>query len=203
MRPTLLSALAALVLPTLLLAGCREAGTEVTGPETELTSAAATGDLVSLENPDPIVIEPLSTRATFTDDVAIQIRDRPDGRPTSVANLRDGSNLFVARITVQPGARFPWHTHPGPVVVAVTQGEFEFVYADDCVERTYAAGTAFVDPGFDNVHFAFNAGTDEVVLMAAFLGAPPEGALTIPVDEALAAELDAKCGVAPASGHSH
>jgi len=78
-----------------------------------------------------------------------------------------------------------------------------YVYADDCVERSYAAGTAFVDPGFDNVHVAFNSGADAAVLIATFVGAPPTGPLTIPVDAAVAAELDAKCGFAAAASHAH
>jgi hypothetical protein len=35
----------------------------------------------------------------------------------------------------------------GPVVVNVVSGELTYVAADDCVEREYPAGTAFVDPG--------------------------------------------------------
>lgn len=122
------------------------------------------------------------------------------GRRLSFSRWYDtfASSVIVneLKITVQPGARFPWHTHPGPVLVAVTAGELTYVYADDCVQRPYPAGSAFVDPGFDNVHMAFNPGTeDEAVLIATFLGAPPEGALTLPVDAAEGEALDAKCGL--------
>lgn len=188
---------------TLVLAGCDDGSVTDHG-------GGAPGDqpavaVMSHESPPPIDIEPLTARHTFTDDVAIQVRDKPAGRRTSVANLSDGSHLFVARITVQPGVSFPWHTHPGPVLVAVTQGELLYVYADDCVERPYTAGTAFVDPGFDNVHIAFNTSdTDEAVLIATFLGAPPAPApLTLPVDATTAAQLDAKCGLSGAASHSH
>jgi hypothetical protein len=87
--------------------------------------------------------------------VALQVRDKPSGRRTSVADLSDASHLFVARITVQPGVRFPWHTPPGPILIAT------------------------------------------------FLGAPPEGPLTLPVDATTAAQLDAKCGLSGAASHSH
>jgi hypothetical protein len=70
------------------------------------------------------------------------------------------------------------------------------------VERTYPAGTALVDPG-NNVHYAFNPTGGETVLIATFLGVPAEGLLTIPVDAATATALDAKCGVAAASSHTH
>jgi hypothetical protein len=60
--------------------------------------------------------------------------------------------------TVQPGAMFPWHWHPGMVVVNVTSGELGYVSAMDCVERPYAADEAFVDPGHGHIHTAFNRG---------------------------------------------
>jgi quercetin dioxygenase-like cupin family protein len=162
-----------------------------------LVSAASVSQL------PPIHVEPLTGRHEFTDDVAIQVRNKPDGRPTTVVNLRDASKVAVLRITVQPGARFPWHTHPGPVLVAVTDGEMVYVYADDCVRRHYPQ-TAFVDPGFENVHAAYNpSDTDEAVLIATFLGAPVIGPLTIPVTPEQGAALDARCGLEPAAAHVH
>ena len=152
--------------------------------------------------PAPIAVELLTGRHEFTDDVAAQIRLKPEGRSRKVVNLHDPSKMAVAKITVQPGARFPWHTHPGPVLIAVTQGDLVYVYADDCVERSYPAGTALVDPGA-NVHYAFNPTGGETVLIATFFDVPAEGLLTIPVDAATATALDGKCGVAPASSHTH
>ncbi len=192
-------ALLSLVITLLLLPSCndRTVAESATGPIT-VPAEFATSQLL----PDPITIVPLTGRHAFTDDVAVQVRDQPAGRPTTVGNMKDASNMAVLRITVQPGARFPWHTHPGPVLVAVTQGEFVYVYADDCVERPYPAGKAFVDPGFGNVHFGFNPTGGETVVIATFLNVPDVGPLTIPVDAAQAAQLDAKCGFSAAS-HSH
>lgn len=152
----------------------------------------------------PILAEPLTLRHAFTDDVDAQIRVKPDGRSTEVINIRDASNIAVVRFTVQPGARFPWHSHPGLVMVSVTQGSLTFVYADDCVERPYPTGTAFVDPGFGNVHYAFNPTAGETVIVATFLGAPPAPApLTNVVDPETSAALDEKCQVAAAMTHAH
>ena len=146
----------------------------------------------------PILVEPLTARHEFTDDVAAQIRLKPEGRPRNVVNLQDASHMAVLRFTVQPGVRFPWHTHPGLVLVTVTQGELVYVYGDDCVRRTYPAGTAFVDPG-NNVHPTGG----ETVLVATFLGVPATGPLTLPVVAAAeSTALDSKCGVAAAS-HMH
>lgn len=146
--------------------------------------------------PPPIAVEVLTPRATFTDDVRIQISNKLDGRATRVMNLDDPSRVVTARITAQPGARFPWHTHPGPVLVTVAQGELTYVQATDCVQREYPAGTIFVDPGQGNVHTAFNSGDGVTVLYATFYDVPATGPLTIP------AEGPADCDVA-VGAHAH
>jgi quercetin dioxygenase-like cupin family protein len=130
--------------------------------------------------PPPIATEFLSGRAVFTDDVTLQVKIKLDGHKTQVVNVRDPSRTVVARFTVQPGAQFPWHSHAGPVVVNVVSGELTYVAADDCVERPYPAGTAFVDPGQGHVHTAFNDTSGVTVLVATFFSAPAEGPLLIP-----------------------
>jgi quercetin dioxygenase-like cupin family protein len=129
---------------------------------------------------DPISVELLSSRAQFTDDVDAQIRFSLDGGATTVLNMPDASRTLVARFTVQPGAQFPWHTHPGPVIVNIAQGELVYVQASDCVERGYPAGTVFIDPGRGNVHSAYNP-SDSVptIVVATFLDFPADGPLTI------------------------
>ena len=90
--------------------------------------------------PAPIAVELLTPRSNFTDDVALKFRYKLDGTSRShVINSKDPSRTVVARITVQPGAQFPWHSHPGPVIVNVAQGELVYVQAHDCVERSYPA----------------------------------------------------------------
>ena len=99
------------------------------------------GRLQAQTPPPPIAVELLTQRAVFTDDVELQIRNKLDGHATDVSNSHDPSRTVVAKITVQPGAQFPWHTHPGPVIVNVAQGELTYVMAHDCVDRPYSAGT--------------------------------------------------------------
>jgi quercetin dioxygenase-like cupin family protein len=171
-------------------------------PTASDAAAASTHAPAFAEARDPITTEPLTGRHEFSDDIAAQFRLKPEGRPRKVVNIDDPSRMAVLKITVQPGARFPWHIHPGPVMVAVTQGDLVYVYGDDCTERTYPTGTALLDPG-SNVHFAFNPTGGETVLIATFLGVPATGPLTIPVDDGTSAALNAKCGVAPAAVHSH
>jgi quercetin dioxygenase-like cupin family protein len=134
----------------------------------------------SAQAPPPIATEFLTDRAVFTDDVTLQVKIKQDGQKTEVVNVRDPSRTVVARFTVQPGAQFPWHSHAGPVVVNVVSGELTYVEADDCVERAYPAGTAFVDPGQGHVHTAFNDTSGVTVLVATFFSAPAEGPLLIP-----------------------
>lgn len=44
---------------------------------------------------------------------------------------KDGSQVIVAHITVQPGGHTPWHYHPGPHIVTVKTGTVE-IYETDC-----------------------------------------------------------------------
>ncbi len=129
----------------------------------------------------PIHSEPLTPRAAFTDDVSIQIKNKLDGQGTTVLNLRDASRTLVVKFTVQPGAAFPWHTHPGPVIVTIQQGTLIYTQASDCIDRSYPAGSAFVDPGLGNVHTAHNPSDSvETIMYATFFGFPAEGLLSIP-----------------------
>jgi quercetin dioxygenase-like cupin family protein len=130
--------------------------------------------------PPPIATEFLTSRAVFTDDVDAKFKIERPGEGTTVVTSKDASRTLVARFTVQPGAQFPWHTHPGPVIVNVTQGELVYVPADDCSHRAYPAGTAFVDPGHGHVHTAFNRTGQPTVFIATFYEAPAEGPLLIP-----------------------
>ena len=128
----------------------------------------------------PIVTEFLTPRSVFTDNVDLKFKIKLDGRATRVVKVDDPSRTVVARFTVPPGAHFPWHTHAGPVVVNVTQGELTYVDAEDCVDRPYAAGTAFVDAGHGHVHTAFNHTNLDAVIVATFYEAPASGSLLIP-----------------------
>ena len=147
-----------------------------------IAAGAAVPFSVASSEPPPILVEPLTPRGQFTDEVSMQLRVKPEGRSTGVINVHQPSRTVVAKITVQPGAQFPWHTHPGPVVANVTAGELTYVYADDCVHRPYPSGTVFIDPGHGNVHTAYNSSDDVTVVMATFFEAPAEGPLTIPAD---------------------
>ena len=130
--------------------------------------------------PPPIAAEPLTPRSVFVDDVSLRFKIKLDGRATHVVNVKDPSWTVVVRFTVQPGAQFPWHSHAGPVVVNMVSGALTYVGAEDCIQRTYAAGQAFVDPGQGHVHTAFNPTNAPTVFVATFFDAPADGPLLIP-----------------------
>jgi len=145
--------------------------------------------------PEPIAAEPVTERHAFDGEVSIDITQELDGLPRQDIAHEDASYLTVMRFTIQPGAVFPWHTHPGTVLVNITQGDFVFMFAEDCVGREYGPGDALVDPG-DTVHTAYNPSAEqETVVVAVIVGAPHEGPLTIPVDEERSAALDEECGI--------
>lgn len=142
--------------------------------------ASAGDDTAGAQTPPPISTEVLTPRSEFTDDVHAKLHVELEGeRHGRTLKMNDPSRTVVVRVTVQPGAAFPWHTHPGPGIFNVTSGESVYVQASDCVERPYPAGTAFVDPGRGNVHTLFNPGDEPTVLVATFFEAPAEGPLVI------------------------
>lgn len=158
-------------------------------------SATALGVLavnvgVAEADPPPIQVTKLTGNASFTDDVRLSLHNKVAGHGNQVLNLSDPSGIVTAELRVQPGAMFPWHIHPGPVVVTVAQGELTYVRADDCRPRLYEQDTAFVDPG-DLVHTAVNTGDEETVLYATFYDVPSDGVLTIPRPAPEGCEVDA------------
>jgi quercetin dioxygenase-like cupin family protein len=134
--------------------------------------------------PPPIATEFLTPRSVVPDNVDLKVKLKLSGQSTKVVNVKDPSRTVVAKFTVQPGASFPWHTHRGPVVVNVVSGELVYLDGEDCVERPYAAGTAFVDPGHGHAHTAFNRTSGVTVLVATFFEAPAEGSLLLPAEPA-------------------
>jgi quercetin dioxygenase-like cupin family protein len=78
--------------------------------------------------------------------------------------------MLTARITVEPDGSFGWHSHPGPVLVAVERGTFSLTQVEHgrCRTHRYGPGEAFVEDG-GRVHLGRNAGGERVRVFATFL----------------------------------
>jgi len=138
----------------------------------------------AVDPPPPIAAEPLTARSVFPDLVDMKIKLKDHHGRTTVVNVDNPSRTVDVKYTVQPGARFPWHTHYGPVIVNIISGSLTYIDSDACGETTYSPGQAFVDAGHGHVHSAYNPGTEPTVLIATFFEAPQTGALLIPADPA-------------------
>ena len=105
-----------------------------------LATAAAVNVVPSaaLDPPPPIAAEPLTARSVFPDLIDMKLKLKSHDGGTTVINVDNPSRTVDVRYTVQPGARFPWHTHYGPVIVTIVSGSLSYVEAGTCDETTYA-----------------------------------------------------------------
>jgi len=144
----------------------------------------------AVDPPPPIAAELLTPRSVFPDKITMKIKLKSHTGGTTVVKVRDPSRTVAVRYTVQPGARFPWHTHPGPVIVNIVSGSLTYIvgmrhgHTTMCEEIPYTFGQAFVDPGHGHIHSAYNPGTEPTVLVATFLEAPETGPFLIAADPA-------------------
>ncbi|CAN5305583.1 hypothetical protein BH23CHL1_BH23CHL1_13460 [soil metagenome] len=97
-------------------------------------------------------------------------------RETFERLVNDGSNVFMGRLTFAAEADgkvggVDWHTHPGPFLVAVTEGALTVTWEDECAPQTYEAGEAFVDLG-QRMHKAENFADGETVVHFTVIGVP-------------------------------
>jgi oxalate decarboxylase/phosphoglucose isomerase-like protein (cupin superfamily) len=88
----------------------------------------------------------------------------------------------VQQVTLDPGGSTGWHTHPGPTVVAVAEGEGTLYHADQqgCPGHKFATGTGFFQPTHD-VHVVRNEGPAPLVVYASYIlprGTPSTAILT-------------------------
>ena len=83
---------------------------------------------------------------------------------------KGASDLYVLQNTIQPGATFGWHSHPGPSLVIVKSGTATFYMADDptCTPQVVSAGSGFVDNGHDT-HVVRNEGSVDLVTVVVSL----------------------------------
>lgn len=122
----------------------------------------------ALSTPGSGVVGPVIARGMLDGKAQLKIRSH-------------ASDVVVQHITIAPGGRTGWHSHHGPVAVAVAAGTLTLYQADDrkCRPHTVAAGGSFIEPGRGNVHIAINKGDTPVELYATYLDVPIGGAFRI------------------------
>jgi quercetin dioxygenase-like cupin family protein len=131
--------------------------------------ALATGSSGILPEPDTMVL----ARGSFADRTDIKLKIK-GARGQEVINVGNAQQTVVQKITIAPGGHTGWHSHPGPVVVVITQGTMSFYDSEDptCTVRHYTTGQAFVDSGQGHVHIARNEGSGNLVLLATYFDVP-------------------------------
>jgi len=78
---------------------------------------------------------------------------------------RHASQFTFQQVTIDPGGKTGWHTHPGRLLVVVASGELTRVQAHGCRTHVYRKGDAFIERGGNHdVHQGLNLGSEPVVL---------------------------------------
>ncbi len=106
--------------------------------------------------------------------------------------LGHGRNVFVSKITIEPGGYVDWHTHPGLTLGVVTGGGTMTIVTTGCNELTYPTGTAFTAPKAAHTARNFSSETFTAVVTFMVKGTAP----TVFVDPARDVQLDERCGFA-------
>ena len=103
--------------------------------------------------------------------------------PDFMIDSESETEVAIQKVTITPGGHTGWHTHPGPILVIVTEGQINhtrFGKKDGCIERVFGPGEseqAFVEVP-NQVHMARNKGDVDAVLYIARLNIPVGGEIT-------------------------
>ena len=103
--------------------------------------------------------------------------------PDFMIDSESETEVAIQKVTITPGGHTGWHTHPGPIVAIVTEGQINhtrFGKKDGCIERVFGPGEseqAFVEVP-NQVHMARNKGDVDAVLYIARLNIPVGGEIT-------------------------
>ena len=126
----------------------------------------------------------VAPRDQLLDGVALDdSRHERHPRPRTIwkvkAEAEPALDIASQLITFEPGGQSGWHTHPGPVFIAVIEGTMTFYEGDDpdCEPLVLHAGQGFVDGQTDrHAHLARNeTGLPAKNLVTYF--APPDAPL--------------------------
>ena len=117
-------------------------------------------------------------RAGFADPVDIKLKLRSEAEVIHVPRAAD---TVMQQIVIPPGGSTGWHSHPGPAIALVKNGELTLYSSDDptCTGRAFGAGQGFVDSGQGHVHIARNLTSQNTEVWVTYLDVPPGGSVRI------------------------
>jgi quercetin dioxygenase-like cupin family protein len=128
---------------------------------------ASPGSGISLENFGRATLDPF--RINQSPDFLIQSKNEKE--------------VSIEKVTISPGGYTGWHTHPGPILAIVTEGQIKhtrFTEKEGCIERMFGPGEAeqaFVEVP-NQVHMARNEGDVDAVLYITRFNIPVGGEIT-------------------------
>ncbi len=94
-----------------------------------------------------------------------------------------GCDIVFQQLTIAPGGRTGWHTHPGPTFVSVAQGEGTLYHGTEgCPAHKYGVNSAFYQPSTE-VHNMRNEGSEPLVLYSMYALPPGTQNPAIRVDQ--------------------
>jgi hypothetical protein len=103
--------------------------------------------------------------------------------PDFLIHSKSEKDVSIEKVTIFPGGHTGWHTHPGPILAIVTEGQIKhtrFTEKEGCIERMFGpseAEQAFIGTP-NQVHMARNEGDVDAVLYIARFNIPVEGEIT-------------------------
>jgi hypothetical protein len=111
-------------------------------------------------------------RAGFADSVDIKIKLRDE---REVIHVPQAADTVMQQIIIPAGGHTGWHSHPGPAIALVKNGELTLYSGDDptCTGHTFGASQGFVDSGQGHVHIARNLTTQNTEVWVTYLDVPP------------------------------
>jgi len=111
-----------------------------------LLLALAAFAAVTNASPPSGVTPTVLARGTFD---AFKVKSAPDSAVEFDAKAKSPIDVVVRRHDYGVGSTTGWHSHPGPVLITVTQGQLTYYEYDDpdCAPHVVSAGQGFIDNG--------------------------------------------------------
>jgi quercetin dioxygenase-like cupin family protein len=103
--------------------------------------------------------------------------------PDFLIDSESEKEVAIQKVTISPGGHTGWHTHPGPILAIVTEGQIKhtrFTEKEGCIEHMFGPGDAeqaFVEVP-NQVHMARNEGDVDAVLYITRFNIPVGGEIT-------------------------